>query len=81
MNNNLINFLNQHRAQKNEPYNYVSMGYPKGKFYISKQEKDEFINLYSSNIGKINLHIAEIQPDISPFIIDIDFEQDELERK
>lgn len=81
MSNNLFQFINKYKVTDNSPHTHVSMGFPYGKFNIPQDKTDEFHNIYSQYVGKINLHIAEKQLDMSQLIIDIDILQTTQTRK
>lgn len=68
---NFIDYLNNHKINDGE-YSHLSFGYPWGKYLIKDNELDEFLTIYGTVLGKIDLHIAEKPKNISPLIIDID---------
>lgn len=73
--NPLQNFLKNHKA--NETFTHTSIGNPKGSYYISNSNTDEFINLYTKVVfeDKIPTHLTEGIRDCeyTPIKIDIDF--------
>ena len=78
----LYNYLKVNTATKisnSESYNYnvLSIGNPKGKYYIDKTNIQELHNVINNCINNENIIPSLIQkPDeISPIILDIDFRQ------
>lgn len=78
----LINHLKQ-RYVNNASYTHVSLIYPKGKFYLNRDQEEEFWDLYlesfSTNNTEFNFGIAERPLHAMPIIADLDIKIDEDE--
>ena len=67
-------FLKDHKLDKEaKTYTHTCYGHPYGKYDISGDDYQKFVNLYTKVLGKIDLHVTEKQLDIGPWLIDIDF--------
>lgn len=76
------NFMKKHKVYGTHPCTHVSMGHPRGKFYIHDHEWVNFHILYDAYTTNIkSLHVAEMPIDIAPFIIDLDFSQSVANRQ
>ena len=84
MRTNLFNFLQNHKAEKGGEHTHTSiLG---GSYNIPDEEYEKFLYIYTNELkkNKNELSITEKHlPDISPFIIDLDFrfDKDKSERQ
>jgi P4 family phage/plasmid primase-like protien len=81
----LTTFLNSHKVGKGKPYTHTSIktkDHYNGSYFISKDNEDEFYNLYLEAINdnkEIWLTERHLH-DKSPIVIDIDIKVNKLER-
>lgn len=68
-------FLKEHKVEGTGVFHtHTAYGAPWGKFNISADEMEEFVDLYHRALqAKVDLHITERPTQIGPLLIDIDF--------
>jgi hypothetical protein len=70
----LNSFIHKHKIEKGKPYSNTSLGNTKASFFISDDEYEQFLNLYSLALTNgISLHYTEKPIDPSPLRVDLDF--------
>jgi len=70
----LKTFISKHKTEKGKAYTNTSIGNPKTSLFISNEEYDEFLNLYSVAITNgVSLHLTEKPIEPSPLRVDLDF--------
>ncbi len=71
----IYQFLELRRVEKDAEMSHTSMGKPKGKFMIKKNEMNKFFELYDKALQKgDDLCLIERHIDYGPMVIDLDFE-------
>jgi len=73
--NPLTDFLKSFPKRDNTPHTQLSMGHPKGSFYIPDENREEFYKIYAETAFKHNIpvHMVEMNKDYGPIKIDLDF--------
>ena len=67
-------FILKHKIEKGKPFTNTSIGYPKVSLFISDEEYDEFLNIYSLAVTNgASLHLTEKPVEPSPLRVDLDF--------
>ena len=70
----LKTFILRHKIEKGKPFTNTSIGYPKVSLYISDEEYEDFLNIYSLAITNgANLYLTEKPIEPSPLRVDLDF--------
>jgi P4 family phage/plasmid primase-like protien len=67
-------YISQFRVEKGCEFTHTSLGYPKGAFYISGDELENFmVNYENAFLNKEDLYLTEKHRELSPVLIDLDF--------
>ena len=72
----LQSFLNEHRAEKDKPYNFTGYARPQlGRYYIPEDKLGDFYSLYTGLIQRHEVmpYLTEKPGQFSPIVIDLDF--------
>jgi len=75
INNQLIDFLKSFPKKENTPHTHLSMGHPKGSFYIPDDRLNDFYKIYAEVAfgHKVPVHMVEMNKEYGPIKIDLDF--------
>jgi P4 family phage/plasmid primase-like protien len=73
-------FMDEHKVFDADEYTMTRLGGVYGKYYVSDDEYDKFINLYKRVIPYREEYITEKQKDLGPILIDLDFRQEKRYR-
>lgn len=75
-------FMKNFKINKGEPYNYTSMGEPKGSWLVPDEALPKFYKLYRKmmKLG-IPMHFTEKHKDFGPIVIDLDLKFDKKKKK
>lgn len=69
----LTAFLHSKKVEKGQPFTHTSLGDPKGSFYVSSEDQDEFFRLYNANFSTSKLYLTEKHKETGPVLLDFDF--------
>jgi P4 family phage/plasmid primase-like protien len=72
--NNLYTFLSTRYIKENYLVTHLKLGNPGGKYYIAPNDMPKFYKLYANEMGKSELRLVEKPMDVSPLLIDIDYD-------
>lgn len=75
--NPLQSFLDKHKVQRNQPYNFTSVAKPFGSYYVPPEQMPEFYILYERVVSAgVMPFLTEKPGKFSPVLIDFDFKFD-----
>ena len=67
-------YLSTYRVERGSEFSHTSIVKPSGAYYIPAEEEPRFFHLYKQAImSNDDLHMTEKHRSISPFLIDLDF--------
>jgi len=74
----LSQFLSSHRLAKGDPTNETHNSLNRSRYYISEDDRPEFMHLYATNQTyerPESTYLVEVHTDVAPVLIDLDFRQ------